>query len=149
MDICLQIMLNPPTHALPTPEREAARMQRGDVIAVYTAAKAGAWNGSEYIPHINPVRSPRLGFVFITGIPDTVNFEKLRWRLTTPFFDPMVVIRPDVLRNRLYGVRIADVPVQVRQLMQTQKYITFSWAQVKNFLRNKVADTLVTDATLE
>jgi len=148
MDICLQVMLTPPTHSLPTPERESARMAVGDVIEVYSAQKAGAWNGSEYIPHNNPPRTPRLGFVFITGVPN-IALDKIRSKLTVPYYDPLVVVNPNVLRNRLYGIRVSDIPVGVRQTMMNQKFVTFTWAQVKNFLRNKVADTLITDANIQ
>jgi len=52
------------------------------------------------------------------------------------------------LRSK-FGVKISDIPQAVRQEMQANKYITFTWTQVKNYLREKWADRLVVDGDLD
>jgi len=45
---------------------------------------------------------------------------------------------PTVLRRRLYRVRVADVPQAIKTVLQRDRYIELTWAQIRGYVRNKV-----------
>lgn len=141
MDVCLQIIINPTTHDLSyDPQKDAARQIAGDIIDAFSAVRIGTRDGSgDYIPN-DVVGSPRCGFVFITGVPDAA-IAKFKRRFNERHDD----ISSRMLLRRKWGIRVSDIPLAIRQQMVADKYITFGWAQVKNYLRNKAEDRLIVD----
>ena len=147
MDICFQIIINPTTHDLSYDTiKDAARQKAGDVIDVLLATDVGTWDGSDFIPN-DVVGSPRCGFVFVVGVPNRA-IKAIKEKFFIDYRDPIVVENPDILLRRRFGIRVSSIPLAVRQQMVADKYITFTWAQVKNFLRDKVFDRNITDSDL-
>ena len=44
----------------------------------------------------------------------------------------------EVLRRRLYGISVADIPAAIRNQLQTNRYVEVSWAQIRQYVRNKL-----------
>ena len=45
---------------------------------------------------------------------------------------------PITLRRRRFGLVIADIPLAVRQDLQTNRYIKRPWSQVRAFVKDKI-----------
>ena len=146
MDVALQIIINEPTHPLQNPEQEAMRLKNGDIMQAFLATRIGDLSGSDYIPR-QPVTSPRMGFVFITGVPNVV-IKKLHRFLTSEHMDISDPLDVKTLVRRKWGIPFAGVPAPILNELQTNKYITVTWTQVKNYLRNKIEDRLINDTDL-
>ena len=146
MDIVLQVIINPATHDLSyNPAKEAARQIRGDIINVFSAQEIGTLDGNgDYIPN-DIVVSPRCGFIFITSVP-TSTIKKIKRRFTESHLDD--IDKNIMLLRRKWGLRVSDIPIAVRQQMGTDKYITFTWTKVKNYLRNKAENRTIIDTDI-
>jgi len=225
VDIALQIVINPATHDLSyDAEKEARRLVRGDVIAVYPAADLATLDGNgDYIP-TQPVGNARLGFAFIKDVPGvawskiqnltgehsvpelrtlTVNDWAWQRMQAESFYDPFLALPTvdsssvdfasirvknadlpaarlayfsglievdqgdgttimtgniytrtlsgNMMVNKLrrkFGVDVPSIPAGVSAQISADRYITFTWTQVKNYLRHKVAARLVVDTDL-
>lgn len=44
----------------------------------------------------------------------------------------------EVLRRRLYGLSVADIPAAIRNQLQTNRYVEVSWEQIRQYVRNKL-----------
>jgi len=129
MDITIQIMLVPPTHDLSaSPEKDAARYRRGDIVSVYLSSE------------ITEAPSPasRLGFVHITAVPDSIPFSKIKSELLSSSYDPVILIDPDVWRKRKWRIPASVLPVDVRNTLLADREVTFTWSQVKPYVRKKI-----------
>jgi len=146
MDIALQVMLNPANHDLSyDAAKQARRFTAGDVLDGMLASDIATLDGNgDYIPN-EPISSPRSGFVFITDVPNRA-IRKIKDWITRPEIN--AIDQETILRRRLFGVRVGSIPVAIRQQILTDRYITFTWTQVKNFLENKGTGVLITDADL-
>jgi len=226
LDIALQVVIDPANHDLSyDAEKDARRLVRGDVIAVYPATDLATLDGSSnYIPN-QPIGNARLGFVFVTGVPDVAwgkiqNFlqehsvlevkqqvvNDWQWQVMQihGYYEPFVStptvqsstveaitnmrVKDEDLpaaRNaffsgltelaegngitlmsgniymrtlsgnmsvtkmrRKYGIDVPSIPAGVRAQINADRYITFTWTQVKNYLRHKADARLVVDTDL-
>ena len=146
MDIALQVMLNPANHDLSyDPAKAARRFVAGDVLDAMLATDIATLEGNgDYIPN-EPISSPRSGFVFITGVPDRA-IRFLRNWITRA--ERNALDQDQIMRRRVFGIRVGSIPVAVRQEIMANRYITFTWTQVKNYLENKGTGVLITDADI-
>lgn len=150
MDISLQVIVVPATHTLPT-EKHERRYVAGDIVDVISTAKLADWDGTEYRVR-GGITSPRLGFVHITGIPDRP-LERIRNKLTRPYVDrdSVLVANPTgaILKRRAWRVPPTSIPAPIRNRLQTRREITVTWAQVKNFVANKMDGAALTDTSFD
>jgi len=145
-DIAIQTLRQDKMHMLANMEKDARRIKSGDIIRIFLITSdlqlaqenmdffPAIKSGSNYIP-IEPI-SDKWAFVFITGIPDTVPFAKIK-ELITPQEDfgaqePKVVMIKDYndmlanpehwpfLRNVQFNGDVGD-GLQVNILMEEKK----------------------------
>ena len=145
-------MIKAPTHDLSyDPVKEAARLKNGDILEGYRARTIAALDGAGDYRLNEVISSPRTGFVHVTGVP-ILAVRKIK-RLaeshqqitgTRAGGDLNIV----TLLKRKWGVDVASIPLVVRQQFIADKEITFTWTQVKNFIRNKPENRIVTDADI-
>jgi hypothetical protein len=50
---------------------------------------------------------------------------------------------PVTLRRRLHNVEVSNIPAGVRQTLLQDRYIEFTWAQVRDFIRNRMTNETV------
>lgn len=138
MDISLQIIVEAASHDLSAnPEKEAARYRRGDIVGVYLTSDVGA-----------PSLNGRLGFVHITGVPDSINISKIKNRLLGEIIDRVTVSDPDIpggtvdtvdlIRRRAWRIPPSIIPVGVRNQLLTNREAAVTWGQIKPYVRKKI-----------
>lgn len=135
MDITLQIMIKAPTHSLArNPAMEMRRFKDGDIIGVYLRSKVTK----------SPSPNSPLGFIHITGVPITAlrKAKRLMEMQVNPF-DPS-----DIWKKRVWNIDPSTLPLAIKQTIKKNREITVSWTQVKNYLKNKVTNSLVKDNDL-
>ena len=90
----------------------------------------------------NPI-APPFYLVRITGVTKA-QAEKYMDR----YIDPATVgmENPVTLRRRKHNVEVNNIPAGVRATLLADRYIEFTWAQVKNYVRNKMTNELAGDS---
>ena len=138
-DYCIEISIGHPLN-------NGVSWSRGDIVAVYPAEQIGVFDGTEYIPKNLPVPMLMTGWVFITGAP-LRNLEIINGRLAAQNVDISLGVRV-ILNKRKWRAIVADIPAAIRNRINNNRYATFSWIQVKNYIRNRVGDALLTDGDI-
>jgi hypothetical protein len=117
------------THADPAKDARGC-YKIGDIVEVLDDSK----HDGDLVK--NPI-APPFYLVRITGVTKA-QVEKYM----APYIDPATVgtERPVTLRRRLHNVEVASIPLAVRQKLQADRYIEFTWAQVRNFVRNRMTN---------
>jgi len=102
----------------------------GDIVEVLDDSKH---NGDIVA---NPI-APPFYLIRITGVTKA-QAEKYM----APYIDPATVgmESPVTLRRRLHNVEVDSIPLAVRQTLLADRYIEFTWAQVRNFIRNRMTN---------
>ena len=129
MDITLQVIFNPKTHDLSyDTQKQARRYRRGDIVGVMLTGNTG-------LPSFNRP----FAFIHITGVPNRP-IAQIRARLTTPAFDPLVLVNdnPAQLRRRRWRIPRSILPQGIIDQLIANRQVTVTWAQVKPFVRKKL-----------
>jgi hypothetical protein len=50
-----------------------------------------------------------------------------------------------VIRRRLYNVEVANIPTAIKNVLLADRYISVTWTQVKNYIRNRKTNVTVGD----
>lgn len=155
MNLTLQIIVQPAAHDLSYDSAKAARRYAvGDVVDVWDADVVAPYNGTEHLLR-EPIANPRFVFVHVRGVPDRP-LERVKLLLCGRDVEIGSIPGPDGLepaivgyyRRRRWGVVVSDIPAAIRNRLQSYRQITVTWTQVKNYLKNVRANTLITDSDL-
>ena len=59
-----------------------------------------------------------------------------------PYYDPTTIgiegVPPVTLRRRKFNVEINNIPAVIKNKLMTDRYVEVTWAQVKNYIRNRM-----------
>jgi hypothetical protein len=114
------------THA--DPEKQARGCyQIGDIVEVLDDSK----HDGDLVA--NPI-APPFYLVRITGVTKEQALKYMQ-----PYIDPATVgtENPVTLRRRLHNVEVANIPAGIKATLLADRYVSVSWAQVRNFIRNR------------
>lgn len=104
--------------------QEPTHFRRGDIV-----------NVRPYGGTLDNVSNAAMVFVHVTDIPDAVlPHMKQRWRRshTDAYGTP--------LHRCAYWLRYMDAPQGVQDTLASDRQVTVTWAQIKGYIRDKVAD---------
>jgi len=149
MNITLQIILNAPAHDLSyDPAKEARRLARGDLIAIFDADVVAPYNGSEHILR-DIITGDRFCFIHVQNIPDRP-ISQLREKLLAA--DVSVGVDDDgkplitaYHRRKKWGAIVSNIPAAIRNRLISDKQITITWTQAKNYIENVRSGAKLTD----
>ena len=84
----------------------------------------------------NPVMPPWY-LVRITGVTKEQALKYMQ-----PYIDPDTVGTGNevTLRRRLYNVEVDNIPAGIRAHLLAERYIELTWAQVRNYVRNRMTN---------
>ena len=106
----------------------------GEIVSVRPTSEEGRY--TQPFPANGP-----LAYVHIVDIPDRVNLDKLRNRLTSPDPTEMTTDPDGTLRHPTwrfeYRLPVASLPAARRQALRRDGQITVTWTQFRNFLRRR------------
>ena len=82
----------------------------------------------------NPI-APPFYLVRITGVTKAQAEKYMQ-----PYIDPATVGTENeiILRRRQFNVEIASIPLAIRSKLLADRYISVSWSQVRNYIRNRM-----------
>ncbi|MHB1099295.1 MAG: hypothetical protein ACYCZR_07040 [Burkholderiales bacterium] len=151
MNITLQILVAPATHNIPDPAKNARRYTVGDVVCVWDADVVAPYNGTSHILR-DVISSPKFVFVHVRDIPAQINLERAREKLCSDdsvfgTFDGEITVL-EYHRRKRFAAALSDIPANVRNRLQSDRQITVTWTQVKNYIKNLRANTQLSDADL-
>lgn len=150
MNITLQILVQPATHNIANPAKAARRYAVGDLIMVFDADVVAPYNGTAHILR-DVISSPKFVFVHVRGVPDrplaAVKERLLDSDMEIGTFEGERVVIGYYRRKRFNAV-LADIPTNIRNRLQSDRQITVTWTQVKNYIKNLRANAQLSDADL-
>lgn len=121
---------------------DESRWRRGEVVDVFPL---------EQCP--GPAGHPRHLHIHITGVPFTL--EQVKRALTKRHSgDPALeLLDQGIIARRRFCINAADIPINARNQLVTNREITVTWNQVKSYIRRRLAgartlDTNLTDADI-
>jgi hypothetical protein len=84
----------------------------------------------------NPIAEP-FYLVRITGVT-----KEQALKYMAPYIDPATVgmDAPVTLRRRLHNVEVANIPLAIRNQLMADRYVSVSWSQVRNYIRNRMTN---------
>ncbi|MCR4301934.1 MAG: hypothetical protein NUV51_10015 [Sulfuricaulis sp.] len=117
------------THADPIKDARGC-YKIGDIVEVLDDSK----HDGDIIK--NPI-APPFYLVRITGVTKA-QAEKYM----APYIDPATVgtENPVTLRRRQFNVEVASIPSAIRNKLLTDRYVSVSWSQVRNYIRNRMTN---------
>lgn len=124
------------THPDPTKDARGC-YKLGDIVEVHDDS---AHDGDIVT---NPIMPP-FYLVRITGVTKA-QAEKYMLSYRDPATEGIPGVRPVTLRRRKHHVEIDNIPAGVKATLQADRYIEFTWAQVRNYVRNKMTGELAGD----
>ena len=84
----------------------------------------------------NPI-SPPFYLVKIIGVT-----KEQAQHYMEPYYDPTTIgiegVPPVTLRRRKFNVEINNIPAVIKNKLMTDRYVEVTWAQVKNYIRNRM-----------
>jgi len=111
------------THADPVKDRRGC-YKRGDIVQVFPDGACTE----------QPSPNSNMVIIKVVGL----SFEAAQKYMLSE----MDTVDPrKTLTRRKFRIRVDDVPVGVRNTLRDERWITLDWAQVRNFLRNKITNT--------
>jgi len=84
----------------------------------------------------NPI-APPFYLVRITGVTKAQADKYM-----APYIDPATVgtENPVTLRRRQFNVEVASIPAAIRNKLMADRYVSVSWSQVRNYIRNRMTN---------
>ena len=113
----------------PDPIKDArGSYKRGDIVEVLDDSK----HDGDLVK--NPIMSPWI----LVRITDVTKTQALKYM--EPYIDPATVgtEQPVTLRRRKFNVEVDTIPQAIRQKIAQDRFVEVSWAQVRNFVRNRM-----------
>jgi hypothetical protein len=124
------------THVDPVKEARGC-YKLGDIVEVHDDS---AHDGDIAI---NPIMPP-FYLVRITGVTKAQT-EKYMTEYRDPATEGIPGVPLVTLRRRKFCIEVDNIPAGVKATLQADRYIEFTWAQVKNYVRNKMTNELAGD----
>lgn len=150
MNLTLQILIAPATHNISDPAKAARRYTQGDLVEIWDADIVAPYNGTAHLMR-DVISSPKFVFVHVRGVPDRpmaiVKERLLTWDVEVGTFDGEVSVI-GYYRRRRFSAVLANIPTNVRNRLQSDRQITVTWTQVKNYVKNLRANAALSDADL-
>jgi len=137
MDITLQIIIRPATHALEGMEA-ACRYRTGDIIDVYRANRfAELQEDGNYLMQ-SQMGNDVFCYIHIKDVPDTLNRQRIKAKLLEP-----VTILDELVRRKMWHIPPSILPVAFRQRLLADREATVTFIQAKNYIRRKTTPVLL------
>lgn len=151
VDVTLEIMLEPPTHDLSyAPEKEAARLRRGDILEIIRSTDFATKDGDGDYRVTEGIGNPRFGYIHITDVPNA-RARKMRDLLTQPTPEtrerelpdpetglPVVHIISDSYRMKRWRIPRSVIPAALKATLLAEREITVSWNAFRDRIRRKI-----------
>lgn len=150
MNLTLQILVEPATHTLSDPAKNARRYAVGDIIMVFDADVVAPYNGTNHILR-DIISSTKFIFVHVRNVPDR-SLEAVREKLLDSdveigtFTEGRAII--GYYRRKRFNAVLSSIPTNIRNRLQSDRQITVNWTQVKNYVKNLRANAQLTDTDL-
>lgn len=112
------------THSDPVKDQRGC-WKLGDVVDVFEDDK----------PVVRPP-APPFYIVKISGVTKTQVEKYLAPETRTVTVEGRE--ETEIIRRRLYGISVADIPAAIRNQLQSNRYVEVSWAQIRQYVRNKL-----------
>lgn len=150
MNLTLQILVEPATHTLSDPDKNARRYAVGDLIMVFDADEVAPYNGANHILR-DVISSTKFVFVHVRNAPDRP-LEIIRERLLDSdveigtFDGQRSVI--GYYRRKRFNLDPNSIPTPVRSRLQTDRQVTVNWGQLKGYVKNLRANVQLSDTDL-
>lgn len=116
-------------HTHSDPEKDARGCYKlGDIVEVLDDSK----HDGDLVK--NPI-APPFYLVRITGVTKAQAEKYMR-----PYIQPgsEMTENPVTLRRRQFNVEVANIPSGIRDQLLTNRYVSVSWSQVRNYIRNRM-----------
>ena len=113
----------------PDPLKEARGCYKiGDIVEVLDDSK----HDGDIVA--NPIAAP-FYLVRITGVTKAQALKYME-----PYIDPATegTENPVTLRHRQFNVEVASIPSAIRSKLIADRYVSVSWSQVRNYIRNRM-----------
>lgn len=151
MNFTLQILVAPAQHVIADPAKNARRYTVGDVVCVWDADAVAPYNGTDHVMR-DVISSTKYVFVHVRDVPAQVTLERARDRLLADdidigTFDGEVAII-GYYRRKKFGAVLASIPTNVRNRLQSDRQITVTWTQVKNYIKHVRENRQLVDGDL-
>ena len=156
MNVTLQILVEPATHTLADPAKNARRYAVGDIVCVWDADVVAPYNGTNHLM-LDVISSTKYVFVHVRGVPDRP-LDIIRNRLLADdtevgtFWDEedqrntLAII--GYYRRKRFNAVLANIPTNIRNRLQSDRQITVTWTQVKTYIKNLRANTPLSDSDI-
>ncbi len=151
MNITLQILVAPSQHVIADPDKNARRYAVGDIVCVWDADVVAPYNGTDHILR-DEISTTKFVFVHVRSVPAQVTLERARDRLlgsdeTFGYFDGDQTVLA-YYRRKKFGAVLESIPTAVRNRLQTDRQITVTWTQVKNYVKQIRENRQLADSDL-
>lgn len=140
MDITIEVML-PTRGSADFTEAGNANYDTLGIVDVYPWLVGARMDTDGTVVRDTPVGMPRTGFVYVTGVPDTA-VARIQQVLTSPWFDET----GGLVAKRIWKGDQSLIPSAVKNRLATNRFISITWTQFKNFLRNVKEQRAFSDA---
>jgi len=146
-DLMLRVMINP-SDDVRTGLEQANRWKPGDIVNVHRAQDhADIDGGGDY--HVRGGINPniRAGFIFVRNVPNSLAL-KAKEILELAHYDELLLLGPGkvMVRKRKWHVPPSIIPTAARNELLNNREITFTWNQVKPYVRRKSFSSLTDDS---
>lgn len=95
-----------------------------------------------------PAPNRKFVHIHITGVPATA-IQKAKFLIQLHFDPAFPEEDGKMLGRRRWRGLLDDLPVGIKQQLQNNREVTVTWAKVKPFIKDHVADRLITDADFD
>lgn len=145
MDLTIEVML-PPRGATDFSQSAHPKWRVLSIVAVYPRKQ------------VDVVGMPRTGYVHVTDIPERAGWAaittdelmtRINRRLCAMWEDGATDRAPTVVEKRLWVGLGSLVPVNARNRLLTDRQITVTWTQFKNFIQNVRDQRALADSDLD
>jgi hypothetical protein len=128
MNIGLLVAIHNRTHAVDDGQ-QSARVKAGDIIAVepWDTANPDLMQGGVPVPPAHP----DMAWVVVTDVPQEI-LRRARDVLCAPGESETDGGQP--LGKRRWRIPPASLPTSIRNTVLSQRWVNFTWTQVKNYL---------------
>jgi hypothetical protein len=150
MNLTLQVLVAPSQHNIPDPVKRARRYDVGDLVCVWDADVVAPYNGTAHI--LRDVVGPEFIYIHVRDVPAQITLERAREKLLERdeefgFFDGEMTVLA-YHRRKKFGAVLADIPTAARNRLQSDRQITVTWTQVKNYIKHRRQNRQLADGDL-
>lgn len=139
MNLTLQILIAPATHTISDPAKIARRYAQGDLVCIWDSDVVAPYNGTAHLMR-DVISTVKYVFVHVRNVPAQVTLDRARNRLLAEDIDvgtfegEVVII--GYYRRKKFGVALANIPTNIRNRLLSDREITVTWTQVRNYIKH-------------